>query len=66
MFVESIKFKREQGSEWERDYYVGDTDNSNKSIIIDINYKVVPERLWGYHTDTCNWIQLRYNENDEN
>ncbi|MBU5333581.1 hypothetical protein KQI61_15385 [Anaerocolumna aminovalerica] len=64
MFVESIKFQREQGSEWERGYYIGDTDNSNKSTILDANYKPVLERLWDYHTDTDNWVQLRCNEND--
>jgi hypothetical protein len=39
MFVESIKFKREENSEWERGYYIGQTDNCDKSVILDSNYK---------------------------
>lgn len=70
MYVESIRFKRTEFSNWERGYYVGDTDNSNKSVILDKEYKPLPYdkegfRVWDYHTDTENWIQLRCNERDE-
>lgn len=64
MYLESIKFKRTKVSEWERGYYLGDTDNSDKSIIVDSNFKEVPKdetgcRTWNYCTDTANWIQYR-------
>jgi hypothetical protein len=67
MFVESIQFKRTKESEWERGYYVGDTDNSNKSVVLDINYIPLHKdeegcNCWDYHTDTENWIQFRCND----
>ena len=68
MFVESIKFKRESNSSWERGYYVGDTDNSSKSVILDKDYKPIERdelgclKVWDYHTNTENWIQFRAND----
>lgn len=72
MFVESIKFKRTEKSEWEKGYYVGETDNAKKSIILDKNYIPVTDYsheekdkntyVWDYYTDTVNWIQFRCNE----
>lgn len=67
MFVESIKFKRESTSKWERGYYIGDTDNSPKSTFLDSNYQPIERdglgalQLWDYCTDTENWIQFRSN-----
>lgn len=43
MFVESIEFKRTEESEQEKGYYVGDTDNSLKSIILDKNYNPITD-----------------------
>lgn len=68
MYIESIKFKREDKSEWERGYYVGETDNCKNSVILDANYQPIERDnegcgVWDYHTDTENWIQLRCNEN---
>jgi hypothetical protein len=62
MFVESIKFQREKGSEWERGYYIGESDNSSKSCILDANYKPILEQLWGFHTNVDNRIQFRCSE----
>lgn len=67
MYVESIKFKREKDSEWERGYYIGDTDNSEKSVILDKDYKPLDRdmngcSIWDYCTDITNWIQFRCNE----
>jgi hypothetical protein len=67
MFLESIKFKREKDSEWERGYYIGKTDNSEMSVILDRNYKPVPRDAkgcdcWDYITDTDKWMQFRCEE----
>lgn len=67
MFVESIKFKREENSEWERGYYIGQTDNCDKSVILDLNYKPLDKdedgcTVWDYCTDTTNWIHIRCND----
>ena len=67
MFVESIKFRRTETSEWEKGYYVGDTDNSAKSVILDKDYKPVTDYennvyVWDYHTDIDKWIQFRCEE----
>lgn len=67
MFVESIKFKREPDSDWERGYYVGDTDNSSKSILLDEDYTPLEcdefgHTVWDYKPDTENWIQFRAND----
>jgi hypothetical protein len=67
MFVESIKFKRDEESEWERGYYIGATDNCEKSVILDLNYQPIVRDetgclCWDYHTDVENWIQFRYND----
>lgn len=65
MFVESIRFKRTVKSEWERGYYIGETDNSDKSCFLDSNYKPINRDksgsldLWDYETDTEKWIQFR-------
>lgn len=47
MYVESIKFQRTKISEWERGYYIGDTDNSKKSVFLDSNYNVIPRDKLG-------------------
>lgn len=62
MYIESIKFKREKDSEWEIGYYIGDTDNSDNSTILDSKYKPVLNQLWDYKTDLNNWFQLRCND----
>lgn len=65
MYVESIKIKKTSESEWERGYYIGDTDNSKKSVFLDKDYKPIERdscgilQLWDYHTDTDRWIQFR-------
>lgn len=72
MFVESIRFKRTERSEWEKGYYIGETDNSRKSVILDKNYVPITDYsheneednkyVWDYHTDTDKWIQFRCEE----
>lgn len=67
MFVESIEFKREFGSDWEEGYYIGDTDNSKKSTVLDKNYTPLERdsfgclRVWDYRTNTQSRVQLRVN-----
>ena len=58
MFIESIKFKREQNSEWEKGFYVGETDNCENSVILDAKYQPL-EMAWNYETDMTNWIHIR-------
>lgn len=67
MFVESIKYKKEENSEWERGYYVGQTDNCDKSVILDSNYRPLEKdddgcSVWDYRADTNNWIHIRCND----
>ena len=67
MYVESIEFRRTKDSDWEKGYYVGSTDNSEHSIILDKYYKPIEEDengnyCWDYRTDIENWIQLRCND----
>lgn len=64
MFVESIKFKREYGSEWEDGYYVGETDNCKNSVILDAKYQPLPKdengcSVWDYKSNIDHWIQFR-------
>lgn len=58
MFIESIKFKREQNSEWEKGFYVGETDSCENSVILDEKYQPL-ETAWNYETDITNWIHIR-------
>ena len=67
MYIESIEFKREKDSQWERGYYVGETDNCKNSVLLDSKYQPIKNSeescgVWDYRTDTENWIQLRCNE----
>ncbi|HBJ1650889.1 TPA: hypothetical protein LA460_000108 [Clostridium botulinum] len=59
MYIESIEFKREEKSNWEKGYYIGDTDNSDKSIFLDLNYKPLKNQLWNYRTNLDDWLQVR-------
>ncbi len=64
MFVESIRFKREKDSEWERGYYVGETENCENSTILDERYQPLQKdengcSVWDYKTDITNWIHIR-------
>lgn len=64
MFVESIKFKREKDSEWERGYYIGETDNCENSVILDEKYQPLSKdekgcSVWDYRIDIENWIHIR-------
>ena len=70
MYVESIKFKRTKDSKWERGYYIGDTDNSMDSTLLDSKYQPLLRNekghlnIWDYTTDLDNWIQFRCEEKD--
>ena len=66
-YIESIVFKREESSEWEKGYYIGDTDNSSRSIIVDKNYSPLAKdeggsSCWDYRTDIDNWLTIRVQE----
>ena len=56
MFVESIEFKRTG-----KGYYVGDTDNSLKSIILDKNYNPITDYL---HKNEEGGLSHRYRKMD--
>lgn len=67
MYVQSIKYQLEERGEWERGYYIGDTDNSENSTFLDKNYQPLKRdesgcAVWNYRTDTDNWIQFRCND----
>lgn len=70
MFVESIEFKRRKESEWEKGYYIGKTDNSEYSVILDREYKPLLRDeegcyCWDYRVDTDSWIQFRCDDKFE-
>lgn len=70
MFVESIRFKRTEDSDWEEGYYIGATDYSYKSIIIDKNYVPLERNekgfvCWDYYPNVNNWKQFRCDDNFE-
>ena len=58
MYLESKIFKRTKDSEWEKGYYIGEDDNSIKSIMLDSNFQPVFP-LWDSRVDTDNWIIYR-------
>jgi len=41
MYVTSIIFKRAKDSKWEYGYYIGETDNSENSTLLDCNFKPI-------------------------
>ncbi len=64
MYIESIRFKRKKDSEWEKGYYIGETDNCENSVILDEKYQPIPKdengyRVWDYKTNMENWIHIR-------
>lgn len=63
MYISSIKFKRDEISEWESGFYVGETDNCENSVILDSRYKPVEKdedgcSVWDYRE--TNRIHLRF------
>ena len=70
MYVTSILFKREKESKWEQGYYIGDTDNSVNSTILDKNYQPLQKdengcSIWEYTINIKNRIQFRCEEPKE-
>ena len=62
MYIESIKFKREENSDWERGYYIGETDNCENSVILDDKYQPLSKndcKGWEYITDIENGICIK-------
>lgn len=64
MYVESIIFKRTKESDWEKGYYIGSTENSEHSIILDKNYVPLKKNekgfsCWDCKTNIHDWIQFR-------
>lgn len=43
MFIENCRFKRDKDSEWEKGLYIGETDNCEKSVILDKDYSPVKD-----------------------
>lgn len=41
MYIEKIRFKRETKSEWEEGFYVGETEKSENSVILDSKYQPI-------------------------
>lgn len=71
MYIESIKFKREKGSEWENGYYIGRYQNHNDSVILDSNYQPLNKdekgcSVWDLHSNLDNWITINIPEKDSN
>ncbi|EQB4341597.1 TPA: hypothetical protein ACXDAZ_002672 [Clostridium botulinum] len=70
MYIEAIKFKREEKSEWEEGYYIGKYENCKDSVILDKNYQAIEKdknglsSVWDYQSNLDNWIKLRIPEND--
>lgn len=50
MFIESIRFKRDKDSDWEKGLYIGETDNCENSVILDAKFQPL-ETAWNYETD---------------
>lgn len=48
MYIASIKFKRDGLSYWEEGLYIAEEENSDKSVILDSNYRVVDDVLENY------------------
>jgi hypothetical protein len=46
MYVESVKIKRTQNSEWEEGYYIGDCENSDNSTILDNLYHPIQNMIY--------------------
>lgn len=67
MYIQAIEFKKTKESEWERGYYIGNTDNSDKSTFLDKNYQPLNKDqegccFWDYRADLNNRIEFRCNE----
>jgi hypothetical protein len=59
MYIESIKFKRYQNSEYEEGYYIGDHENSDNSTILDKNYQPIEnQNVWHYCPNAEKRIKL--------
>lgn len=54
MYIRSIKFQREQNSEWEKGYYVGEGENCDDSCILNSNYRPVTGEIWDCVNDYTN------------
>ncbi|GAA0083337.1 hypothetical protein [Clostridium sp. CTA-6] len=70
MYIETIKFKREEKSEWEEGYYIDKYENCNDSIILDKNYQPIGKdekgcSVWNYQSNLDNRIQFNIPEKDE-
>lgn len=72
MFVQTVEFKREQSSEWERGFYIGrsDNDGKDKSIYLDNNYQPLPRdekgcQIWNFRHDFNRDIILDIKIQDE-
>lgn len=66
MYLSSIQFKRTENSEWEKGFYVGAYENSEKSVILDSNFKpVTPDKdgcsVWDYTKDVSTGIVFQCN-----
>lgn len=58
MYIESIKYQENEGSEWKKGFYIGKYgSSSNKSTILDENYQPLPKntngcQVWDFRSDT--------------
>lgn len=64
MYIQNVIFKRTKDSGWEKGVYVGETDNSKKSIFLDVNYNPLPKdakgySVWDYQADLEQCFELR-------
>jgi hypothetical protein len=64
MYLETIKFKRTKDSDWEQGFYIGRSDNDDKSTILDKNYKPLSTdessyQIWDSHFDLDRNIEVR-------
>lgn len=65
MYIEKIKYQINEHDEWLTGYYVGKAYNSDKSILLDKDYKPIGVDLWDYKGDYENRICLSLEERED-
>lgn len=66
MYIQSVKFKRKQDSNWEKGFYIGRCENDvlNKSTFLDSSYQALERdekgfQVWDSNYDLDTDVQLR-------
>lgn len=59
MFIQAIKYRIVEKGRWLNGWYIGESENSNKSLLLDENFQSLDcSLIWDWQEDPRNYFKI--------